>query len=129
MKSIVVRLPEELHAKLRRVAFDSHVSMNSIMIEAIKEKIGPQKWGFIEKHRFKKAGDINGIFGYCELQLVHFIDERWRKPFFSFIEHFKKDTQSHFSLISWEYEVAMRLKVEIENIIDHAFLIRQELTK
>lgn len=43
MKSIVVRLPDEIHAKLRRMAFDANISMNSMINEAIKEKIGCQK--------------------------------------------------------------------------------------
>ena len=43
MKSIVVRLPDEVHAKLRQLAFDNRVSINSLINQAVNDKLGSQK--------------------------------------------------------------------------------------
>lgn len=43
MKSIIVRLPDEVHAKLRQIAFDRMVSINSLINQAVNDKIGSQK--------------------------------------------------------------------------------------
>ncbi len=36
---MTVRLPEELHKRLRRVAFDLRVSMNSIITEGTERRV------------------------------------------------------------------------------------------
>jgi predicted transcriptional regulator len=37
MKSLTVRLPDDLHEHLRQVAFEKHISMNVIIVAAITE--------------------------------------------------------------------------------------------
>jgi predicted DNA-binding protein len=38
-RAITFRLPEELHERLRRVAFDLRVSMNSIITEGTERRV------------------------------------------------------------------------------------------
>lgn len=36
-QALTVRLPRDLYEKLRRAAFERHVSMNTLIIEAVRE--------------------------------------------------------------------------------------------
>ena len=36
VQSFTIRIPKDLYEKLRKAAFDQHVSMNAIIIEAIR---------------------------------------------------------------------------------------------
>jgi predicted HicB family RNase H-like nuclease len=39
LQTLTIRLPEDLYEQLRRAAFDQHVSMNALVIEAIRERL------------------------------------------------------------------------------------------
>ncbi|HZJ76286.1 MAG TPA: hypothetical protein VFC70_01130 [Oscillospiraceae bacterium] len=43
MKGLLIRMDKELHETIRRISFEKNISMNEIVVNAIKEKLNSKE--------------------------------------------------------------------------------------